>query len=122
MRMAARAAAASSDPDEQAQAAFLDAVASEHEQLFAQSAQQGAAIDSFGRLPLTVIGATVPDPRFGESSEAFREFWNEESRKLAAKSELGRFILAEGSRHHIHLDAPQLVLDAVREMLRQARG
>lgn len=119
MRATAASASASSDPEEKAQAAFLEAVASEHEQLFAQSAQQVAAIDSFGRLPLTVVGAAQPDPRFGEQSSAFREFWNDELRKLAAKSERGRFILAEGSSHHIHLDAPQLVLDAIREMLAQ---
>lgn len=122
MGAAAGAARASSDPEQKAQAPFLEAVASEHEALFGQSAQQVAAIRSFGQLPLTVIAATEPDPRFGESSAAFRQFWNDESQKLAARSERGRFILAEGSSHHIHLDAPQLVMDAILEMLMEARG
>jgi pimeloyl-ACP methyl ester carboxylesterase len=99
----------------------LDALASEHQEIFGQTAQQVGAIRTFGQLPLLVIGATEPDPRFGDDSEAFRQFWNDESRKLAAKSQSGRFLLAEGSSHHIHLDAPQLVTDAVREMLLEAR-
>jgi pimeloyl-ACP methyl ester carboxylesterase len=121
LRAEAAAARAASGSQERAQAAFLEALASEHEEFFAQTAQQVGAIRSFGRLPLTVIGATEPDPRFGESSVASRRFWNIESRKLASKSEKGRFILAEGSSHHIQLDAPQLVKDAVREMLLEAR-
>jgi pimeloyl-ACP methyl ester carboxylesterase len=121
MEAAADAARASSDPEEKAQAAFLETVASEHEELLVQSAQQVGAISSFGQLPLTVIGATEPDPRFGESSAAFRQFWNSESRELAVKSERGRFILAEGSSHHIHLDAPQLVIEAIREILLESR-
>ena len=121
MGAAAGAARASSDPEEKAQAAFLEAVASEHEQLFSQTAQQVGAISSFGQMPLTVIGATEPDPRFGESSAAFRQFWNSESQELAAKSERGRFILADGSSHHIHLDAPQLVIEAIREILLESR-
>jgi hypothetical protein len=75
MGAAAGAAHASSDPEQQAQAVFLQAVASEHEAFFAQTAQQVGAISSFGALPLTVIGATEPDPRFGESRAAFRRFW-----------------------------------------------
>lgn len=121
MRAAADAARASSEPAEQAQAAFWEAVASEHEELFGQTAQQVGAISTFGRVPLLVIGATEPDSRFGDDSEAFRQFWNNESRKLATRSERGRFLLAEGSSHNIHLDAPQLVTDAVREMLLESR-
>jgi pimeloyl-ACP methyl ester carboxylesterase len=117
MGTAAAGLLASSDPEERAEGAFLEAVASEHEELFAQTAQQVGAISSFGLMPLIVIGATEPDPRFGEDAEAFRQFWNDESRELAVKSERGRFILAEGSSHHIHLDAPQLVIDAIREIL-----
>lgn len=121
MRAAAGAARASSEPEEKAQAAFLDALASEHQEIFGQTAQQVGAIRTFGQLPLLVIGATESDPRFGDDSEAFRQFWNDESRKLAAKSDRGRFVLTEGSSHQIHLDAPQLVTDAVREMLLDAR-
>jgi pimeloyl-ACP methyl ester carboxylesterase len=117
MRAAATGFLASSDPEKRAQGAFLEAVASEHQELFDQTLQQVGAIGSFGQMPLVVIGATEPDPRFGEDAEAFRQYWNDESRELAAKSESGRFILAEGSSHHIHLDTSRLVIDGIREIL-----
>jgi pimeloyl-ACP methyl ester carboxylesterase len=109
---------ASSDPEAKAIAAFMDATASEFEEFFGRTAYEVAAIQSFDELPLIVIGATKPEPGFGEDGPAFRQFWNEESQALALKSVSGQFILAEGSSHHIHLDAPQLVIDAVLEMLK----
>jgi len=109
---------ASSDPEAKAIAAFMDATASEFEEFFGRTADEVAAIQSFDELPLIVIGATKPEPGFGEDGPAFRQFWNEESQALALKSVSGQFILAEGSSHHIHLDAPQLVIDAVLEMLK----
>lgn len=60
------------EPEDQKLANFLMAVASEQEQLFGDSVALVAEISSFGRLPLVVVGATLADPRFGESSEAFR--------------------------------------------------
>jgi pimeloyl-ACP methyl ester carboxylesterase len=112
LRAAAEAAGVSAD------AAFLNATASENEQLFGPTAERVAAIHSFGELPLTVIGATEPEPGFGEYAPAFRQFWNSESRTLAARSGSGQFILAAGSSHHIHLDAPQVVMGAILDMIR----
>lgn len=108
---------ASSDPEAKAIAAFVDATASEFEEFFGRTADEVTAIESFNGLPLVVIGASEPEPGFGEDGPAFRQFWNEESEALALKSVSGQFILAEGSSHHIHLDAPQLVIDAILEML-----
>ena len=117
MREDADAAGSSSDPEARAIAAYLNAVASEFEEFFGRTAEEVAEIHSFGELPLTVIGATEPEPGFGEYAQAYRQFWNEESQMLAGKSEAGKFILAEGSSHHIHLDAPQVVTDAILEMI-----
>jgi pimeloyl-ACP methyl ester carboxylesterase len=122
MRNLADAAEASGPSEQQMRASFLLAVASEHEQLIGESAEQAAAIGSFGQLPLVVVGATKPDPRFGTSAGAFRLFWNRESHLLAEKSDDGRFILADGSSHNIHLDAPDLVIQVVHEILQSIRG
>ena len=100
-----------------ASAAYLNAIASENEQFFTLTALRVAGIQSFGELPLTVIGATASEPGFGEYAQAFRQFWNDESQILAAKSGSGQFLLAELSSHHIHLDAAQMVIDAVLEMI-----
>jgi pimeloyl-ACP methyl ester carboxylesterase len=112
---------ASGNPEDQNLAKFLSAVASEQEQMFVESAQQVSGIDSFGQLPLVVVGATQADPRFGESSESFRQYWNYESQKIVQKSENGRFVIAEGSTHQIHLDSPNLVLQEIDAMLLEIR-
>jgi pimeloyl-ACP methyl ester carboxylesterase len=117
LREEAEAVQASSDPEAKAVAAYMDATASEFEEFFGRTADEVAAIESFSELPLTVIGATEPDPGFGENGKPFRQFWNEENQTLARKSALGQFILAEGSSHHIHVDMPQLVIDAVLELI-----
>lgn len=107
----------SSDPEALAIAGFMDATASEFEEFFGRTADEVAAIESFGEFPMVVIGASEPEPAFGDDGPAFRQFWNEESQALTLKSASGQFILAEGSSHHIHLDAPQLIIDAVLEIL-----
>jgi hypothetical protein len=44
------------DPEAQSQTDYLEAIASEHAALIAESAVQVAAIESFGDLPLIAIG------------------------------------------------------------------
>ena len=70
-----------------------------------------------GDLPLAVIGSGKPNPAFGADAEAFQEFWIEESRALAAKSTNGTFVVAKESSHYLHEDAPDMVLDAIRQMV-----
>jgi pimeloyl-ACP methyl ester carboxylesterase len=112
----------SSDPKDKVAADFCAMVAAEMTELVRTSAHQAAAIPSFGDLPLTVIASTKPNPQFGASAEAFQQFWIAQSEELARKSTHGAFIRADGSSHHIHLDAPQLVLDAVRGIIAQLQG
>jgi pimeloyl-ACP methyl ester carboxylesterase len=118
---AAEAMRNSTDPEQVKKAGFFEMVASENLEMMDRSAIQAAAIESFGDLPLTVIASTEPNPNFGSSAEAYQQFWINQSENLAKKSTRGKFILAEGSSHHIHLDNPELVLDAIHEMLTQIR-
>jgi pimeloyl-ACP methyl ester carboxylesterase len=115
----AEAARQSTDPEAQYQADYLQAIASEHTELINESAAQVATILSFGDLPLIVIGSGLPNPGFGPQAEDFQQFWIEQNRELAAKSSNGKFVLAEGSRHYIHEDAPDVVLAAIREMVKE---
>lgn len=73
-RETADAVRRSSDPDFRAKAAYLEALASEFEQFFGRTADEVAAIESFGKMPLIVIGATEPDPNFGQDGAAYRQF------------------------------------------------
>jgi pimeloyl-ACP methyl ester carboxylesterase len=118
LREAADAASASNDPEIQASAGFLQSLASENEAFFGQTADRVSEIQSFGNIPVIVIGATQPEPGFGEFANAYRQFWNEESKALAEKSSNGEFILAEESGHHIHLDSPGAVINAIIEMIK----
>ena len=80
-----------------------------------------SAIESFGDIPLVVVGAGKPNPAFGEQAEAFQDFWIEQNRMLADKSARGTFVLASESSHYLHEDAPKVVLDAVRQVVEGAR-
>jgi pimeloyl-ACP methyl ester carboxylesterase len=122
LEQAAEAAHQAMDAEAQAKASYLEAVASEHAELISESAAQVAAIASFGDLPLVVIGSGVPNPAFGEQAAAFQEFWIEQNRALATKSTNGTFVLAAASSHYLHEDAPERVMDAICQMVEDARA
>jgi hypothetical protein len=67
---------------------------------------------------LFIAAAGRPNPAFGKDAEDFQKYWIEESRKLSRLSTAGDFILAESAGHHIHQDAPDLVLAAIRRLLK----
>jgi pimeloyl-ACP methyl ester carboxylesterase len=120
-RSQAEAMQSAPDAKDRATAAFLTMLASELMELPQATAEQLAAIQSFGDLPVIVVGATRAEPGFGASADAFRQFANEQCEQLAQKSMRGVFVLAEGSSHHINLDAPELVRNTVLGMVKQAR-
>jgi pimeloyl-ACP methyl ester carboxylesterase len=99
------------------QSSYLETLASEHEMVFSQSAEQIQLVPDLGELPLVVVAAGVPNPAFGDSAEAFQEFWIESNRELAKLSREGEFLLAADSGHHVHQDAPELVLRAIERFL-----
>lgn len=103
------------------QATFLRTVASEHRQMFGASGRAAAAIKSFGNLPLIVIASGRPNPGFGEVADEYQRFWDEQSRALSEKSSRGKYVLIENSSHMLYADAPERVLEAVRQALQEAR-
>jgi len=116
-----KAAAAAGQPaDEKGgrQASFMKTIASEHAEFFGNTGRQVLAVTSFGDLQLIVIAAARPNPAFGNEAEAYQKHWIEESRKLSRLSSAGEFILAERAGHHIHQDDPNLVLAAIRRLLK----
>jgi pimeloyl-ACP methyl ester carboxylesterase len=109
------------DPEEKAKASFYQTLASEHAMMMADSADQVTAIESFGDTPLVVLASGKPNPAFGDSADSFQQFWNQQSQSLAAKSAKGAYVLAEESGHNLYADVPDLVLDAVRQVVQEAR-
>jgi pimeloyl-ACP methyl ester carboxylesterase len=49
-------------------------------------------------------------------------YWPEAQRRMAALSTNGRLIVVEGSGHSIHWEQPALVIDAVQQVVDQARA
>jgi pimeloyl-ACP methyl ester carboxylesterase len=91
----------------------LDATAAESLAMTADNDQLKAA-PSLGDRPLIVLAAddsmnTVPR-------------WPEAQHQQAAMSTKGSVIVVEGSGHYIQLDHPEVVIDAVRQVVLQARG
>ena len=77
-------------------------------------------ITSFGDLPLIVLSAgreeTIGSLSDAENQQRW-EAWQELQSELAALSSEGKQIIAEQSGHMIQLDQPDLVIDAIREMM-----
>jgi len=117
----AEQAAQSTDPQVKAQAGYAAAIASEL-QTFATSADQAAAVESFGDTPLVVVAAGRPNPAFGEQADAFQQFWIEQNRALASKAAGGEFALVAESGHLLYEDAPGRVVEAIRHVLDRARS
>lgn len=89
------------------------------EESFAQLAHTEGAIKN---IPLTVISAgKAPSPlEAGLSQEENNEWlahWHELQKDLASKSIKSKHIIAERSGHMIHLEQPEIIIHAVRDMV-----
>ena len=91
----------------------LDATAAESLAMTADNAELRAA-PSLGDRPLIVLAA--------DESMNTTPRWPEAQHQQAAMSTNGRLIVVEGSGHYIQLDHPAVVIDAVRQVVQQARG
>ncbi|HEY4723711.1 MAG TPA: hypothetical protein VII92_17785, partial [Anaerolineae bacterium] len=88
------------------------------------AAIRAAHITSLGDIPLIVLihGKTQQIP--GLSAEVSREFeqaFQQMQSELTAQSPCGKRIVVEKSGHYIHIDQPELVIDAIREVVEAAR-
>ena len=88
------------------------------------AAVRAAHITSLGGIPLIVLSHGKTQQLPGQSAEVSREFeqiCQQMHVELAAQSSDGKRIVAEKSGHYIHLDQPELVIDAIREVVEAAR-
>jgi pimeloyl-ACP methyl ester carboxylesterase len=82
----------------------------------AESNAQVRSAGPFPDVPLTVIAATDHGPFFKEWEPTLMRL----QRQLATLSPRADFILAQGSGHDIQIDRPGIVVDAIRQTVRQA--
>lgn len=118
----ADSAAKSTDVQEKARSAFFSMIASEHREMFGESARLVSAVSTFGDMPLVVMAAEKPNPAFGEVAEEYQRYWIEQSRALADKSTNGKFVLAEGASHYLYLDVPELVAESILSVVYEVRA
>jgi len=81
-------------------------------------------INSFGDLPLVVISAGHGESLASFSDAENQQLWENmqiEQTDLVALSSQGKQIIAEKSGHHVQLDQPKLVIDAIQEMVSALR-
>ena len=91
------------------------------------AAARAMQIDSLGDKPLIVLsrGLTQMSTGPGVSTadvEQYKVADDEMQAELAAQSTRGKQIIAEDCGHHIQVDRPQLVIDAIREVVEAVRA
>ncbi len=89
-----------------------------------QSAAQTAATGSLGDMPLVVLShdPDTPQPDLPEDLvKPANDAWQQMQQELAQLSSKGQQVIAKNSGHYIQLDRPDLVIEAVRTVVDQAR-
>jgi pimeloyl-ACP methyl ester carboxylesterase len=87
--------------------------------------ERRAATVSLGDKPLMVLSAGARDPLPGasqEQSDRFNEAWTKSQADLTRLSRNSEQIIAEDSAHNIQADDPELVIDAIRQVVDAVRN
>jgi pimeloyl-ACP methyl ester carboxylesterase len=77
--------------------------------------------DSLGDLPLAVITRSPIELFDGMITESSQE-WEESQRELATISTNSNHVIATQGGRFIHIDQPEIVIDAIRQMVEQVRA
>jgi pimeloyl-ACP methyl ester carboxylesterase len=89
-----------------------------------ESAAQARAAGTFGNRPLVVLTAgrefIPPDPQGAKEANAFHETWVKELQPaLARLSSRGRQVVVKNSGHGIQFEAPDAVVNAIRDVMKE---
>jgi len=102
---------------------YFSTVAEQYAQLDGNMAEvRETGITTLGDIPLVVLSASEPEipESFGlsvEEADQVRAVWDEMQAELAALSSRGERVIAEGSSHYVQFDQPELVIEAIRQVL-----
>lgn len=91
---------------------------------FSESAAQTAATGSLGDLPLAVLSHDPEKPSAdlpADLAKPTNDAWEKMQEELARLSTRGTQVIAKNSSHYIQIDRPDVVIDAVRNVVQQAR-
>lgn len=84
---------------------------------FRESVKQIKLLDDDYSIPLTVIHRGLNPMSAEKDGEERHRIWGELQQNLAKLSSDGDVIVAQESGHHVHIDEPELVVDAIIGML-----
>jgi len=87
-------------------------------QFFDENSREIGEAGPFPEIPLTVITAGIAPPTLLTSSEV-TEIHRSNQQELATMSPRGKQIIAEKSGHLIPIDQPEIVIQAIGDMVRQ---
>lgn len=93
-------------------------------QLMESSAQQVSNQELLKNLPLVVLshGVNMFSNLSNEQADQAEQIWQELQVEMANLSSKGSLKIAQNSSHDIHIDQPQLVIDAIRQVIDVARN
>jgi hypothetical protein len=97
----------------------------EYSSLLESAKERRAATVWLGDKPLMVLSAGARDPLPGasqEQSDRFNEAWTRSEADLTQVSQNSEQIIAEESTHNIQYDDPELVIDAIRQVMEAVRN
>jgi len=92
--------------------------------LVSESAAQTAATGRFGDLPLTVLSSDPEHPRPDLPEDLVKptnDAWQQMQEELSHLSTKGTRVVVKGSGHYIQIDRPEVVIEAVHNIVDQAR-
>ena len=106
---------------------YFETAAEEYASMAESLAEVRAAqLTSLGDMPLVVLTrGLAPDPNLpglsDEGAQQVETVWDELQAEQATLSSNGKQVLAEESGHLVQLDQPELVVDAIRDVVEAAR-
>jgi pimeloyl-ACP methyl ester carboxylesterase len=92
---------------------------------FPESAAQAAATGTLGDMPLAVLSHDPDKPSAElppDLAKPTNDAWEKMQEELAHLSTRGTQIIAKNSGHYIQIDHPEIVIDAVHNVVEQARA
>lgn len=92
---------------------------------FPESGAQAAASDSFGDLPLVVLSHDPDKPSVEIPADLVKptnDAWEKMQEEMAHLSSRGRQSIVKNSAHYIQFDRPDAVVDAINDVVSQARS
>lgn len=101
---------------------FYTAIA--ENQLMERSAQQVSNQELLHDLPLVVLshGVNMFSNLSDKEAEQAEKIWQELQAELTNLSSKSKWLIAQNSGHNVHIDQPQLVIDAIQQVIDAAQS